>query len=392
MAESSMTNNPVSLIAALENLYIKDPDGSEVTHNAILRGFIDVVRQHQADTNVGQVKQDTELASTLIRELEDLIAPNRDTDDIGEFCTHDAIYQYIEAVKRYQANYGEICVGENDLSAVLHKTFSKRNAGEILAYLNGLLDGKYPMPSELILPKRKAQHEITENERRFIAWGKYRGLNPNLEGGTDGHTPEEYWDIGAEDIKESARERNQGDISSELTFEQLSSVYCKIESGFRHFEHMMHEYMNKQKREAQSEISLMSREEFGHKMAVLLNDTMLPPGKYEETTAKLKRCIDCAYQVYSNAPKREISEDKFPDSDKGLPMSEIKVGMKLISSLGLDKRVITVTEITEKGFKYYCAPYHVRYAGTDGIVSSGEQYGINGYSLHNEIEVREDKK
>jgi len=82
----------------------------------------------------------------------------------------------------------------------------------------------------------------------------------------------------------------------------------------------------------------------------------------------------------SRKPERELSE---PPKEMGMRMQDIKVGMVLRSIYGgLD---VTVTEMTEKGFKYE----HPRYiAGARiGYTDGGEHYGYNGYSHYTEIEV-----
>lgn len=56
----------------------------------------------------------------------------------------------------------------DEFSSALYRVFSKRNAGEILAYLNGVLEDKYPMPSELITPKRESGGDVESSENEGI--------------------------------------------------------------------------------------------------------------------------------------------------------------------------------------------------------------------------------
>ena len=64
----------------------------------------------------------------------------------------------------------------------------------------------------------------------------------------------------------------------------------------------------------------------------------------------------------------------------GLPMSAIKVGMKLRSTTNSTFPIITVTEITDKGFKYtHPRHYWTQFAGWS---EGGECYGQDGYSFY----------
>jgi len=69
--------------------------------------------------------------------------------------------------------------------------------------------------------------------------------------------------------------------------------------------------------------------------------------------------------------------------DRGLPMSAIRVGMKLRQVDNSHFPVITVTALTENGFTYK----HERYFWRPGEWSDcGECYGAAGYSYYKEIE------
>lgn len=85
-------------------------------------------------------------------------------------------------------------------------------------------------------------------------------------------------------------------------------------------------------------------------------------------------------QSWKSRPKRESSNEWL--QMRGLPMAEIKVGMKLKSTVPCQYRGVVVTEITDKGFKYSCEPYYMRVVGISGEVSSGECYGHEGYSMY----------
>lgn len=63
------------------------------------------------------------------------------------------------------------------------------------------------------------------------------------------------------------------------------------------------------KNEGQTEQPVeFSRDEFGDKMATLINTSAPYPGNYETTVQQLTRYIDCAYTIHtSKFPKREIS-------------------------------------------------------------------------------------
>ncbi len=86
------------------------------------------------------------------------------------------------------------------------------------------------------------------------------------------------------------------------------------------------------------------------------------------------RHCKCAY-----SPKREIVA---PPPEMGMKMADVRVGMKMKSLYGGPE--ITVTKLTDKGFKYSHPPYHLgaRIWQTTG----GEHYGYNGYSHYTEIE------
>lgn len=75
-----------------------------------------------------------------------------------------------------------------ELSVALHKAFPKQNAGEIIDYLNGVLEGKYPMPSELILPLREScsHHWVGGGSDTFksIHCGKCGSAHPDNWGQT----------------------------------------------------------------------------------------------------------------------------------------------------------------------------------------------------------------
>ena len=57
---------------------------------------------------------------------------------------------------------------------------------------------------------------------------------------------------------------------------------------------------------------------------------------------------------YMREPKRELAS---PPAEMGMLMSKVRVGMKLKSLYGGPE--ITVTELTDKGFKYKHPPYHL---------------------------------
>ena len=65
---------------------------------------------------------------------------------------------------------------------------------------------------------------------------------------------------------------------------------------------------------------------------------------------------------------------------RGLPMSAIKVGMKLRSTTSATFPIITVTAITEKGFKYSHPPHC--WHPLMGSSEEGECYGQDGWSFY----------
>jgi hypothetical protein len=78
------------------------------------------------------------------------------------------------------------------------------------------------------------------------------------------------------------------------------------------------------------------------------------------------------------SPEREISS---PPLEMGMKMKDVRVGMRMKSLYG--GPVITVTELTEKGFKYSHPPYHL--GARIGQTIGGEHYGYNGYSHYTEV-------
>ena len=81
-------------------------------------------------------------------------------------------------------------------------------------------------------------------------------------------------------------------------------------------------------------------------------------------------------RLYRSTTKREVSSDW--EKIRGIHMSEVKVGMKLACTTS--GREVTVTEITDKGFKYSCEPYYMRGPTFSGMCESGECYGAQGYA------------
>lgn len=71
-----------------------------------------------------------------------------------------------------------------------------------------------------------------------------------------------------------------------------------------------------------------------------------------------------------------MRESRTPPPDMGMRMADVRVGMKLKSLYG--GPIITVSELTEKGFKYTHPPYHL--GARIGQTSGGEHFGCNGYS------------
>lgn len=68
---------------------------------------------------------------------------------------------------------------------------------------------------------------------------------------------------------------------------------------------------------------------------------------------------------------------------RGLPMAEIKVGMRLrhLPYITSSEPEITVTEITERGFKYkFDTPWHL--GARIGTATEGEHYGHGAFSLY----------
>jgi hypothetical protein len=65
-----------------------------------------------------------------------------------------------------------------------------------------------------------------------------------------------------------------------------------------------------------------------------------------------------------------------------MKMSDVKVGMRLVSTFFGGLTPVTVTEITEKGFKYkldHIIPFNsTSHFGIDGH----EHYGLNGEALY----------
>ena len=68
-------------------------------------------------------------------------------------------------------------------------------------------------------------------------------------------------------------------------------------------------------------------------------------------------------------------------------MSNVKVGMRLQSLTGRYEPIITVTEITELGFKYSHEPRSIKLGNPGGIPQfgtcvGGEHYGFDGEALY----------
>lgn len=80
--------------------------------------------------------------------------------------------------------------------------------------------------------------------------------------------------------------------------------------------------------------------------------------------------------------EREIA---CPPPEMGMKMEDVRVGMRMKSLYG--GPVITVTEMTEKGFKYSHPPYHL--SGWIGHTTGGEHYGHNGSSHYTETESKQ---
>ena len=82
---------------------------------------------------------------------------------------------------------------------------------------------------------------------------------------------------------------------------------------------------------------------------------------------------------HSHKPEREVS---CPPPEMGMHMEDVRVGMKMKSLYG--GPVITVTELTDRGFRYSHPAYHL---GTRiGQTTGGEHYGHNGYSHYTQLE------
>lgn len=72
-------------------------------------------------------------------------------------------------------------------------------------------------------------------------------------------------------------------------------------------------------------------------------------------------------------------------------MSDIKVGMELkhIGDSNI-RRILTVTELTDKGFRYTTPFYYQKIGYSNGVpefgtVTSGEYYGVDGESYLEEV-------
>lgn len=109
-----------------------------------------------------------------------------------------------------------------------------------------------------------------------------------------------------------------------------------------------------------------------------------PFNKTPEYLRDLASWIACAATRIDSLVPKDLP-DKHPSNDweklKGLPMSEIKIGMKLKNTTS-SLPVVTVTELTDKGFKYIHAPYS--WGTRMGWSDSGECYGSDGYSYYEE--------
>lgn len=67
-----------------------------------------------------------------------------------------------------------------------------------------------------------------------------------------------------------------------------------------------------------------------------------------------------------------------------MKMSDVKVGIRLVSTMAGSLTPITVTEITEKGFKYKLDRI-VPFNGTSHFSVDGhEHYGLDGEALYRE--------
>jgi hypothetical protein len=70
-----------------------------------------------------------------------------------------------------------------------------------------------------------------------------------------------------------------------------------------------------------------------------------------------------------------------------MKMADVKVGMQLRSVTGRFEPIITVTEITERGFKYTHEPRTVKLGNPGGIPEfgtcvGGEHYGLDGEAIY----------
>jgi hypothetical protein len=71
------------------------------------------------------------------------------------------------------------------------------------------------------------------------------------------------------------------------------------------------------------------------------------------------------------------------NNEGAMKMSDVKVGMRLRSSLSDVYPDILVTELTERGFKYSHPPFLL---GTRiGVTEGGEHYGVDGSALYEQV-------
>ena len=77
-------------------------------------------------------------------------------------------------------------------------------------------------------------------------------------------------------------------------------------------------------------------------------------------------CIAEAADRLEEYAQPSLSEEAGTLADRGLPMSAIRVGMKLQSTTSTTMPVITVTEITDNGFRYT----HLRHVWGDALAGA----------------------
>lgn len=66
-----------------------------------------------------------------------------------------------------------------------------------------------------------------------------------------------------------------------------------------------------------------------------------------------------------------------------MKMTDVKAGMRLRSTLPGFYPDITVTELTERGFRYEHEPFLL--SPTLGVASGGEHYGLDGAALYEPV-------